>query len=456
MARFASIFSLFALGLLVTACGARTPLDDPGDPSAGVGGDGGAGAAPSGGGGEGAAGAAPPLSCDGLFVDGEPLRDSALQGDTEREIDAGIVAVDDGRVMVFHTLVNDLAEGRAVRAATLDAWGPWPQSLGPPHFITGAVREGMLAAQGFAQDAALLLPLLSLGTPGAVIPGIATAVAPATPYMEVPYEYLFELPGLPGYGASFTTSRDGTAFVGWGADADGTTFLGQLVTDASGTVIDGPWFESGCAQGRVRADVIAVEGGYLSAFSSGRGLVECFNDDGIPGPPTRLQVGWWRGGSGMAWQYEETLPEPITTVELVPRGDGAWLLHQTDGSTSLTYPSVVATALGPDGVPTGPSFSAVEDGRTFGPVAAAPFGRGFALAWVEAIDPSAPTVFVRVFDEDGTLRAEGAYDTSPAFLVPSRISLVSSPNEDALIVAWEAADEERRVVAARFACVQAL
>ncbi|MBK8943033.1 MAG: hypothetical protein IPM79_36895 [Polyangiaceae bacterium] len=85
-----------------------------------------------------------------------------------------------------------------------------------------------------------------------------------------------------------------------------------------------------------------------------------------------------------------------------------------------------------------------------------PFGRGFALAWVEAIDPSAPTVFVRVFDEDGTLRAEGAYDTSPAFLVPSRISLVSSPNEDALIVAWEAADEERRVVAARFACVQAL
>jgi hypothetical protein len=439
---------------LLLACGARTGLDEGQGPSTS---DGGAPAGPGGSGagaaGAGGSGAGPTFACDALFVDGEPRFDVTALGPGIRETEAALVPVDPARLMLFHTQVDEVAEGRSVRAVTFDAWGAWPDDFGEALPITIALRDGFRATPGANADTALLLPLFSLGPPGATTAALAPSVLPATSYSDVPYTFLFDLSNSPGGPASFVRSpTTGRFFVGWRAELE-ATFLGHVVTDAAGEPI-AAWFDSGCAQGDPRAASLPSSDGFIVAISSGRPAGTCLNDDGIPGPAVRLQTGALQGdGGAIEWPYERVESEPIAALELVARPGGAWLVHQTDGSTAFVPPPIFATPLDETGGPVGAPLVVVEENRATGTVAVAPFGSGFALAWVESLLPTSPFIAVRIFDADGTLRAEGSFDTASAFLAPGRISLVTSPNTDALVVAWETFEPEPRVTAARFACV---
>ncbi|NUP07710.1 MAG: hypothetical protein HOW73_16810, partial [Polyangiaceae bacterium] len=135
-------FRFLALFALIVACGARTGLTDPdsrGGSSAEGGGAVGGGGSPS----DGAGGEGGDLPvCATLVLDGPPRSHVDPIPASTRERDASLVAVDDTRVMLFHTLDDDLAEGSDLRAATFDAWGAWPDSLGPARHVMSAVREG--------------------------------------------------------------------------------------------------------------------------------------------------------------------------------------------------------------------------------------------------------------------------------------------------------------------------
>jgi hypothetical protein len=379
-------------------------------------------------------------------------------GPGTREIEAALVGVDAARVMLFHTRVDDLSEVRTVRAATFDAWGAWPDDLGEGLPIMSPLRDGFLATSGANADAALFLPLFSPGPQGATASILAPSVLPATSSTEVPFKFLFDLSNAPGNPASFARSAaTGRFSAGWSVESEGTSFVGHLLVDAAGDPLGGPWFESGCAIGDVHAATLPTSDGFVVATSSGRPRSTCLNDDGIPGPAVRLQTGALRAdGAAIEWPYERVESEPIAALALAARPGGAWLVSQTDGSTSLVPPAVFATPLDDVGVPVGAPVVLVEDDRATGTIAVAPFGSGFALAWVESLLPTSPRIAVRLFDTDGSLRAEGSLDTASAFLAPGRISLVTSPNTDALVVAWQTFEPEPRVTAARFACVSAL
>ncbi|NUP13638.1 MAG: hypothetical protein HOW73_46985 [Polyangiaceae bacterium] len=314
-----------------------------------------------------------------------------------------------------------------------------------------AVREGSIASNGLSDGAMVLVPLFSLGTPGATLPVVAPSVMPGTDYMDARAQFLFRLSGATRPAA--VASAD-SAMTVW------TTRVGEFTYSAFETFCEngpceGPTFDSGCASSDVRAGTIARDDGFLLAFSSGRDWGTCLLDDGIPGPPTRIQTERRGGPPGVAPGADIVMPEPIAELTMVQRRpEGGWVVVRTDGSTSFQPPPIVGIPVDDAGFAASQPVVLVPEGATVGPIAASAFGDGLAVAWVAASpDPVAPDIGVRVFDRDGNLLAETSLSTSAAFLSPNeRLSLIESPSHDALLLGWSSAGAEPKVVAARVAC----
>ena len=77
-----------------------------------------------------------------------------------------------------------------------------------------------------------------------------------------------------------------------------------------------------------------------------------------------------------------------------------------------------------------------------GQVAVAPFGDGFAVAVVDAIDPSAPTLRLAVFSAEGLVQAQTSFSTGGAWLTNDRLTLLGAPDGKALLVGWVGASPD--------------
>jgi hypothetical protein len=443
--------SLWFLLLLGAGCGARSSLET--SSSADGDGSGGAGASiPNGAGGSGASdggGGSEPIVCGELAVDG-PAITLSLDGEPAEfsERDPKLVGVDGDRVMSFTTRTFIGAEGAELHATTFDAWDSWPTTQGPANRVAGAVRRGTAVGAGLAGDASALLPLFSLGTPGAVMPAFAPSVAPAQAYDEVPYSFQFLLGSLPQVPQLVLARSASEVRLATTVDSDGDWLLARMVTDIDGnpmTDFDGA---SGCGDRPTIARAVATSAGVLTAMTSGQGYGGCLDGDGPAGPPTRVQVEL-AGPGGQSLAFERIAPEPYAEIGLVATIGGAWLLMRTDGSTSVTPPAVIAQLLGADGEAAG-EYVAVGDGETAGPLAVVPLGEGFALAYAAGLNAESPAIVVAMFDADAALISQTSID--PQTNAIDSISLVASPSQRELVVAWAGSEEGALARAARVAC----
>lgn len=149
--------------------------------------------------------------------------------------------------------------------------------------------------------------------------------------------------------------------------------------------------------------------------------------------------------------------EPIAHLHLAPASFGAWAVFQTDGSTSLTFPPVVAARIDSSAQPLVPGelIGVAPDGVTAGPIAVAALGDALVVAWVENLDPSAPTIIVQIVEPDGSLGAATSFSTQEAWL-SGRIRLQASADGRGLLAAWDGNFDGALIGLARLDCVNAL
>jgi hypothetical protein len=145
-----------------------------------------------------------------------------------------------------------------------------------------------------------------------------------------------------------------------------------------------------------------------------------------------------------------------TQLQLVPRGEGAWLVWQIDDG--VTSGPLEAMKLDSDGLPEGGVISLVQSGAVFEKVALAALGDGLALAYTDSFDPSTPTIVVEVFDADGVQTAATSLTPVAWPRVGEGYGLVGSPSADALLLSWASAEVDpnvegsARVFTARLDC----
>ncbi|MBK8257375.1 MAG: hypothetical protein IPK82_32475 [Polyangiaceae bacterium] len=142
------------------------------------------------------------------------------------------------------------------------------------------------------------------------------------------------------------------------------------------------------------------------------------------------------------------LPEPVKEVHVVPASFGAWLVYQTNGSTSLTMPPVIATRLDPTGhqISLGEAIVAVPDGQAFGEVAVAPFGDQVAVVWVDSADPGAPKLVVQLVNPEGTLGPSVVVPTDNAWFY-GELRALGSPSGETVLLAWEVQGIDTPIIA---------
>ena len=447
--RLVTLSLLLSLG---AGCGARSSLET----SSGSAGDGtgGAGASiPSGAGGSGTSdggGGSEPIVCGELAVDG-PAITLSLEGEPAElsERDPKLVSVDGDRVMVFTTRTFIGGAAADLHATTFDAWDSWPTTQGPANRIALGVRMGTAVGAGLAGDASALLPLFSIGTPGAVMPAFAPSVSPAQAYDEVPYSFQFLLGGLPQVPQLVLARSTSEVRLATIVDSDGDWLLARLVTDIEGNAMTDFDGASGCGDRPVIARAVATSAGVLTAMTSGQAYGGCLDGDGPAGPPVRAQVEL-AGPGGQSLAFERIASEPYAEIGLVATVGGAWLLLRTDGSTSVTPPAVIAQRLGTDGEAAG-EYVAVGDGETVGPFAVVALGEGFALAYAAGLNAESPTIAVAMFDADAGLISQTSID--PQTNTIDSISMAASPSQRELVVAWAGSEPGARARAARVACL---
>ncbi|MBK8252813.1 MAG: hypothetical protein IPK82_09110 [Polyangiaceae bacterium] len=216
-----------------------------------------------------------------------------------------------------------------------------------------------------------------------------------------------------------------------------------------------------CTSSPLRAAGSRSSTGFFGAYAiPNQSLPLC--DSASPKPTGAISVFHYTvpPGFGSSLQPSQglvmTTPEPVKEVHLSPASFGAWLVYQTDGSTSETMPPAIAIRLDFAGNPYDPTEAIVVTpaGFVFEPIAVAPLGDSVAVAWIDAVDPSAPTIGIQVIYGDGT--------SGPATSIPTNstwyktgLKMSSSPNGTQLLLTWQAAnDNTPQIALARVDCIE--
>jgi hypothetical protein len=158
----------------------------------------------------------------------------------------------------------------------------------------------------------------------------------------------------------------------------------------------------------------------------------CDQFENVPqGSPRRILL-YRRDGQELTLLQDRDTEVTVTFAGLIPRSDGAWLVHQL--GDSITSGSVVAERLGADGAPTGQSVEVFSSGMIFSPLALAPLGDRLAVVWSDDLG-QVTKLLAKVIGDDG--------QTPPVLFssdfAPERRAL-GSPDGKSLLVAWETND----------------
>jgi hypothetical protein len=464
MLRFTPPFLALLAAALAVSCGSRTDLGDGAAAPAGSGGSAStttssssATSSSSSTSSSGAGGA--PALCLSLQLTGPPI--STPPGAAEHGSHPILASATAAGDAVSVVLARQGVEGPVIppfriTAATFSPWASWPDSLGP---------DAQVSAQG--GDAFAAAPAPAASQPGVsalfAVPGDATvasmiwaaSAAPGTSYDPYPAgaDWVVAQPAWAVALARGVSSHLAAYEVGAGS---GAAFLNLgLIDDAGQSVSVLPAVACGAAP--FPAALAPAPGGYTLATASGRKFGECGLDNGIPGPAAGLQISHVDAATQkvlLAATLEE--PDPLAHVALAPAAAGAWVVWQNDGASAELPAPIRAARLDDTGALVGPPFDVTQDGQSSGPFTAAALGGELVVAWVDALDPSTPTLRLDLFDAQGHPLGGGSINTAPSWLYDPSLSLLASPDGQAVLLAWsdllstEPAAAAVRV--ARFSC----
>ncbi|MEZ4442671.1 MAG: hypothetical protein R3B72_26490 [Polyangiaceae bacterium] len=418
------------LGLWLCACGARSTLEAAGEPAQGGGGVGGGGSGASGGGGD---GGAPPVTCSGLEVG---LGPAVLPWPDAffHSIRPDLVGLEDDTVALLTGLAPVESPGPAPHAIGHVELRPWSGTAliaAEPQLVANFGGRSVVGTEtGRVGLYALAMGGSPMGPPQPM--QVVRSVDPKVSYAPKPFGV--EIPTGPAVPEMLVELEEGLLF-GWQIQpSGGNAYLG--LARVADEVVVATSSDSGCAAFDLEARAVAAPGGALMAVASGREAFACFNDDGVPGPPQRLQTGRVDNET-LAFAVVEDLPlgEPIIYLEVLQSEGHVWVLYTTDGSTAEVAPPVFAQELAADGSFVGASITTTPSGMS-GPYGAAALGSGFVVAFVDN-SAGAPTLVLRAFDGAGSLDAEGAV-TLPGPVVGQQLAVRTSPSQDAALIAWSA------------------
>lgn len=430
--------SFFLLLTLVagSACGARTslPNDDSGIASGGGneggnGASGGAGAAgPTGGG-----GGQVEEPCDAL-LHSEPSAVMAPVFSSARA--PGLLL--NGTDLRLAYIENPSGPG-PIFLASLDAVLAWPPTVTSFEALTFDVDDYVVG--GGASP-----PVLYQTPVGA---RVALDLSPETPAIEHTL--------LTGNGL-FVTARDNRLIAG----ASAFTSDQVVLTTGSYQLGNLPQVEPQrfCSLGRAVADAIPMQDGFLTVF----GVVNPprSNCDPLTNlPATTLQLGRFDNppelGSSISYTAEDTLVlgDSIVHGKLsASSGDRAWVVYQSAGDNAFAPPPIFAELVEGSGhrLESPLVVTVGSDGLVTPQLAVAQIGGGVAVAWIDNVDPSAPTILVQLVRADGSLGPSASIPTNEVWQT-GRIEMVYAADEHVLIIAWEGGLEQSQIGLARLTCV---
>lgn len=403
------------------ACGAKSQLRVTGSTGDGSGGD--AGSTTSATTGASTTGVGGGIACDQLDV----LDAVSVLGPGSPASAPEIAATPDG--FAAHYVIEPATGGGfALVARVLDAFSVWPPNVSPaPPAVLTANASDYAIGPGPNGTAAIVRRV-----DGQWI--LATSLAP---YEEAPAGVLsggkpISVAGVPDrflFAASEETGAPGVK-LDVGSYQPGSLPQQQPSPDA-------------CISSVVTGGIAPAAGGFVTAF-------------GVPDPPdtgcamalyaSAVEIGRFEvspnTGPGLAYTEAQfiQLKDRIDHVGVAPASFGAWVVYQTAGLDAEVPPPIIATRVDASGkpYPAGASAEAiaVSPNGTFPEIAVAALGDRLAVAWADIVDPSAPTIVIRIVNADGTLGPSTSIGTNSLWF-NDRLRLAGSLSGGTLLLSWE-------------------
>lgn len=395
----------------LAGCGARSTLED---------GEGGAGA--------GTATVSPSASRasstqaagnTGSTTSGQPIACSTLQlvdpvvvADTQGPAQTPQIAALPGGEALLTWL-----RGAELEMSAIPAFTTWPTGLatvtpmagGVTSFTLGAGRGGPTANVSF-RDGTL---------------SFAESVWPSF--------VAYEVPGAEPATSLFVTAIEQAWLFGLGSDFGGISInsfgLSSFVQSEYGFV---------CSS-RPLATAVPAVGGLLGVYGELYSFDFC--DTGKAWPDALVMVRF-----DLAPSFDDPLVpvnrnsiqtvEPMVSLAMAPASFGAWVVYQTDGSTSRVAPPVQAFRLGQDARPLSLDIAVSPSGFGVGPIATTSIGDALFVAYASD-DRAGETIVVQRVDANETLGPSVVVSTGVAPRT-GKLQLVASEGGDKLLLGWEA------------------
>ena len=304
---------------------------------------------------------------------------------------------------------------------TLDPWSSWSAAPLGDELLIGAGIE-YVTPRTREDGLTVWFYFFTQGTG----PGMGLLKSAPTDVPEPPGEVLMGLEARP----SFVTGPVGSA-VGLGT----VTFFGGA--EHANLAVATPQgmedhLDYACTQTPMWMAGIRGPGGFLAALTTPQTL-GC--DVG-----RAVEIVRYSESEPPATTHAFDLSTSLVQLHMVPRSDGAWVVWQT-GDSETSGP-LEALRIDQAGQPLSSAIELVGEGTVFETVGLATLGDDLAVAYSDAFDPSTPTIVVEVFADDGFPKA-GAMVTPLAWPRPNEpYALLGSPSEDALLLAWSAAEPD--------------
>ncbi|MEZ4293638.1 MAG: hypothetical protein R3B70_01585 [Polyangiaceae bacterium] len=371
--------------------------------------------------------------CTSRVVSGAPL--TPLKSDVHLSRPSIAPATEDQKLAVItfaRTLVTP-GGPQGLRQTLLAPWIAWPAELDIVTDLSDLGGEGFRSAQPMPPEQAggsllFYVPTGQFPSDMHFVPGVKPKTY-AQPYPKGVSWDAWE----PAWPSSLTRGTTGH-LAAYGLIKQGVSLLDLAFIDAGSLKVK-VTPQVACGGAPLAAATVAVNGGFLIASAVSGSFDACAGPSPASGPANRVELLRYdeeTGAISAGALFEE--PDPIAHVALAARGDGAYVVWQSDGATALAPPPVRAVLVDGKGNAVGPVFEVTGDGANSDPFAAVTMGNELAVA---RFDRGATTrVQVDLFDGVGAPIGTAGFELGAAQPFEPSFAMQASLDGSHAVVAW--------------------
>lgn len=383
-------------------------------------GGGGFGGNGSGGNGSGGGGGGNGLACSTLVVQPTTIAVTAMAQSSPR------IALDPSTGHVLYTFLNGPSgSGSSLHAMTTNAFDAWPPNWTPAELVdtdvlSYAISTGPAGPIGYVRHA---------NTP----PRLIDSFLPQVKFVDTPLTD----EGDPQFVAAIVNRTF------WGAVRD----VGMYEVLHLGSYQPGSIPQSDqpltCAKTKLQALAQPSNNGFIAAMLEPN-LPNNTCDPLNPTMASNVSISRYDSDDALGstlkpsqgWRF--TMDEPVVNLGLARTSDGgAWVVFQTDGSTSVAIPPAFAARALPSGyvIGDGAMDPISPGGAILRDLATAALQDTLVAAWIDAIDPSAPVILIQLHDLGKPMGLSTSIPTNDAWY-DGDLQLVVSNEKRSMLVAW--------------------